>query len=106
MGLGIENPHQWDLGSFQIGYRADLWVSASDQHARPPICFISLEAQWKTFRRTVWTPVIGASVSLIAQKKLWDTGMLFVQVGGKSQGYVPGESLKSSMTLRVGITLW
>lgn len=105
MGLGIENPHQWDLGSFQIGYRADLWI-------QPTINMQDRQFALSQFKHTENLQAnsldsrFGASASLIVQKKLWDTGMLFLQVGGKSQGYVPGESLKPSMTLRVGITLW
>lgn len=105
LGLGIENPNQWQLGSFQIGYRVDLWQQpkidmndlrfALSEFASNP----GLHANTSASR-------LGASASLIVQKKLWDTGMLFVQCGGKTQGYVPGESLGSSLILRVGITLW
>lgn len=105
MGLGIENPHQWDLGSFQIGYRADLWVQPAINMQDRRFA-LSHFKHMENLQANRLDSRFGASVSLIAQKKLWDTGMLFVQVGGKSQGYVPGESLKSSMTLRVGITLW
>ncbi len=105
MGLGIENPHQWDLGSFQIGYRADIWHQPdidmlSDHYALSQFEHVrNLDANTLDSR-------FGASASLIAQKKLWDRGMLFVQCGAKSRGYLPGESLESSMIFRVGITLW
>jgi hypothetical protein len=105
MGLGIENPHQWDLGSFQIGYRADLWHQP-DIDMQDRRFALSHFEQMGNLNANTAESRFGASVSLIAQKKLWETGMLFVQCGGKTQGYVPGESLNSSLILRVGITLW
>ena len=105
MGCGIENPHQWDLGSFQIGYRADVWVQpAIDMnHGRYALSKFdhtnNLNANTRDSR-------FGASVSLIAERKLWETGALFLQLGGKSRGYLPGESLDPSMIVRAGITLW
>lgn len=105
MGLGVENPHQWDLGSFQIGYRADLWVQPAINMQDSQFALYHFKHKQHLQTNTLDSR-FGASVSLIAQKKLWDTGMLFLQVGGKSQGYLPGESLNSSLILRVGITLW
>jgi hypothetical protein len=105
MGLGIENPHQWDLGSFQIGYRADLWYQPAIDMQDSKFALSQFE-HTQNLQANTSNSRFGASISLIAQKKLWDTGMLFVQVGVKSPGYLPGESLKSSMILRVGLTLW
>ena len=105
LGLGVENPHQWQIGSLQLGYRVDLWQ-------QPKIDMLDLRFAMSEFLTHPGlhanTPKsrFGASASLIAQKKLWKTGMLFVQCGGKTKGYVPGESLDSSLILRVGITLW
>jgi hypothetical protein len=104
MGCGIENPHQWDLGSFQIGYRADLWVQpAIDMDQKR---FTLAEFKDHTLNANTSASRFGASVSLIAERKLWKTGSLFLQVGGKSRGYLPGESLDPSLIVRAGITLW
>jgi hypothetical protein len=105
MGLGIENPHQWDLGSFQLGYRADLWYQP-DINMQDRQFALSHFKHTQNLHANTSDSRFGASVSLIAQRKLWDRGMLFVQVGGKSRGYVPGESLNASAIVRVGITLW
>ncbi len=104
-GLGIENPHQWQLGSFQLGYRADLWLQPKIDMQDLRYAYSQLDKRENLHANTSDSR-FGVSISLIAQKKLWSDGMLFVQLGAKTPGYVPGEGLDSSLIFRVGITLW
>lgn len=105
MGLGIEDPYVWRFDTLSLGFRADVWL-------QPAVNFNSTRFSIEECAKPGWKPVriketrLGTSLSLICQKELWENGSIFLQVGGKSQGYVPGEELSSGMIFRVGITLW
>jgi hypothetical protein len=104
-GFGIENPNQWQMGSLQLGYRIDLWQQPRIDMQDLRFALSEFASHPHLYANTSESR-FGASASLIAQKNLWKEGMLFVQCGAKTKGYVPGESLDHSMIFRVGITLW
>lgn len=104
-GVGIEYPSAWRYNTLSLGFRMDGWMQPALNLGRrgPSVAqFASID----------WEPVqadasrFGIAASLICQKKLWDSGSIFLQAGGKSRGYVPGEALSSGLILRVGVTLW
>ncbi len=105
MGFGVEDPYVWKFDTWSLGFRADVWL-------QPAVSFNSTRYSATQFAQPSWKPVhikdsrLGTSLSLICQKELWENGSMFLQVGGKSQGYVPGEELSSGLIFRVGITLW
>lgn len=49
---------------------------------------------------------LGISCSIIAEREIWTTGAIFLQLGTKTKGFAPCEDLQSSPIFRVGITLW
>ena len=104
-GVGIESPSLWQLGSFPLGLRLDLWnqpkVDFSDDHYS-----LSALAKMKFQGVDIKNSRPGLSLSFITQKKLWKEGSLFLQLGGKTRGFVPGESLEPSLIVRCGLTLW
>ncbi len=105
MGLGIEYPSVWKFGTLSLGFRADAWL-------QPAANFNSSRYSIDEYISPSWAPIhidnsrVGTSISLICQKEAWENGSFFLQIGGKSQGYVPGEELNSGLIFRVGLTLW
>ncbi|HNA61576.1 MAG TPA: hypothetical protein PKW79_00665 [Rhabdochlamydiaceae bacterium] len=104
-GAGIQYPHLWDVASFSLGFRIDLWN-------QPDFSFTDPQLNWRAvtsrggFVATNENSRLGLSCSILAERKLWDSGAFFLQCGFKSEGFVPGEELGASPILRVGITLW
>ncbi len=104
-GLGVEYPYVWKFNSLSIGFRADAWL-------QPAVDFNSSRHSIQDLIKKDWTPLrlkgshVGTSLSLICQKEMWDNGAFFMQIGGKSQGYLAGEELSSGLILRIGLTLW
>lgn len=103
-GIGIEDPYLWQWKSMSFGFRSDVWLQPNIDFQDSRYYCDQSPSEWSP--RTFKQSRIGASLSLICQKEMWSNGAFFLQVGGKTQGYLPGEELASSMIFRVGLTLW
>jgi len=104
-GLGLEQPSLFTWKGCLIGYRFDAW-------RQPPILFDfkSLE----DFDESTNTDLpenlhkqrLGVAFSVVLEKEIKDSGFfLYIQPGFKTQGFLPGESLRAAPIIRAGFSL-
>ena len=98
-GAGVEYSELFKLNALTIGLCADAWL-------QPFVNFNSSKYSIYHLRQRDWEPLDlknydpGLALSVICRgDKNW-----FVQLGGKSSGYLPGELLSSAVILRLGAT--
>ncbi|HEY5236184.1 MAG TPA: hypothetical protein VIJ14_08405, partial [Rhabdochlamydiaceae bacterium] len=91
--------------SLPWGLRLDCWYQP--HHAYNDLHY-SLENLHKEKRFTTQphNPFFGLALTVIGHKKLWSRGAFYFQVGGKTVGYLEGETLQPSLIARIGFTLW
>lgn len=104
-GIGIECPQLIKVASWPIGFRLDLWHQPNIDYSNLSYAVAHL-ADGNKLNLDIRDSRMGVSASLIVQTKLFKHGALFVQLGAKTAGYVPGESLNASPIARLGITFW
>lgn len=113
-GLGIEYPKLWESKARSLGIRADVWLQPEidfkdQQYALQNVYLHYLQAKMlsnEVFNKTPSKMRMGASLSLIYQTKLWKESSLFIQIGGKSAGFLPGEELNPAVISRIGVKVW
>ena len=104
-GVGIEYPDLWKIHSWSFGVRSDVWL-------QPNVDFGDSQYNSQQLLDNEWRSIklkgsrLGSSCSVICQKEVWENGAFFMQLGGKTKGYLPGENLDGGMIFRVGLTLW
>lgn len=103
--MGIECPHLWDVASIALGFRVDTWHQPKID-ARDPRFSVNNVVLNQGVTPFIKGSELGIFCSVIAEKKIWTTGAIFLQLGAKTKGFVVGEDLPSSPIFRVGITLW
>lgn len=85
-GMGIEADSLWKWNHAEYGVRGDVWVQPVWQHT---------QNAWR----------LGASGSLIGVQPVTEQGSLYLQVGMKSAGYVPGEMLQAGWMGKAGLSI-
>jgi hypothetical protein len=104
-GIGMEHAYLWNTDSYSAGIRLDVWVQPYTDFDNPRYSLAALAIN-HGLPSVPNDPTLGISGSFILRKKLWKTGGLYAELGGKTAGFVPGESLEASAIARLGITLW
>lgn len=102
MGLGTEIYNIVSLGEFSFGFKGDLWYqpSLSESTSLNKI----EEHENKLTNNDLQKTLFGAAFSLLSQYKLKKKNLqLYIELGGKSKGYLPGYDYKAFPTVRFGI---
>jgi hypothetical protein len=104
-GFGIEHGYLWTIDSMPWGFRLDFWRQPHTAFRNKKYSMENLEKEGH-FHTQPHDPHYGICLSLIGHKKLWSTGALYFQIGGKTVGYLPGEPLQPAVIARIGLTIW
>lgn len=101
-GVGFEHPYLWTIDDTPWGLRLDAWLQPNvpykANHSNNLEWFETYHPQAKYKSR------LGIACSLIGHKKLSDKYAIFFQLGGKTTGYLPGETLTPSVIARLGLS--
>jgi hypothetical protein len=114
-GVGVENPRVFNWKTASLGFRADLWrqpsvifqqgaLSAKQIDALPSDTPVSQIPQ--LYPTSLLTKrFIGGALSIIGTYGLvkWPA-RLYLELGYKSDGYLPGEALRASPIVRGGLS--
>jgi len=103
-GVGAENDAIWRCEGGTLGLRCDIWRQPHAAYNDDRFSMENLE-EAKRFSHTPHDPIWGISASVIGTKKIWSRGSVFLQLGGKTKGYLPGESLQGSLIARIGFSI-
>lgn len=105
LGFGVEHAYLWNLESLPWGLRLDCWIQP--HHAYNNLHY-SLENLHKErhFTTQPHNPFFGLALTVIGHKKLWSHSAFYFQIGGKTVGYLEGETLQPSLIARIGFTFW
>ena len=76
-GAGFEQNSLWKWNSMMVGLRCDVWAQ----------------------------PNFGGALSASATADMFERGAFYIQLGGKSEGYMVGESLSAGPIARLGLSL-
>lgn len=108
-GLGIECPFLFTWQGLKIGGRLDGW-------REPKVLFKAGALQaWQIedadtipplySSKTLHKKLVGLALSLIAEKQIKKSNSYFyIQPGFKTKGFLPGEALRASPILRLGLS--
>ncbi len=102
-GSGIEFPKLIQTKNASYGFRVDFWK-------QPKIIFgpgkyLDDDHISFGFSKSAYRKRYGAAISLMMDQALYQNVLYFTaQVGWKSQGYLPGESLDNSPIARIGLS--
>lgn len=106
-GVGVEHPSfLWKSGTTTIGLRVDGWYQPHTAFQDRRFSYQEYNQKWRAgeaLPEVPYDPKAGASASLILRTQ-FSPGFLFCQIGGKSKGFVAGESLDAALTARGGIS--
>lgn len=105
LGFGVEHAYLWNLESLPWGLRLDCWYQphTAFRDLRFSIQKLHQEGHFKTQPHN---PRLGLALTVIGHKKLWSNGALYFQIGGKTIGFLEGQTLQPSLIARVGLTFW
>lgn len=100
-GFGIEHAYLWTVDDTPWGFRADIWL-------QPDVPYkASSSNNLVTFEpRAHYKSRLGASLTFIGHKKISNASALFFQIGGKTTGFLPGETLTPSVIIRLGFSFF
>jgi len=104
-GLGYEQQEVYRWQCLTFGGRIDLW---GQPKAVSPFGFVQNEdnARMGINNQFTYSYLLGAAVSVIAKQELIGSPLaLYEQIGYKTKGFLPGESLDNSLILRLGFTV-
>ena len=94
-GFGVEDQVVFQREKYSLGFRLDLWLQPRLTIHRIPV----EKFQSGDYSAIPFQPYrFGGALSLIATYK-----MAFAQLGYKSKGFLPGESLEHCPIIRVGV---
>lgn len=105
LGLGVEHTYLWNRKTYSAGIRMDTWLQPYTDFNNPCYSYATWDANFK-LPSVPDHHQLGISGSFILRKKMWKQAGLYVEVGGKTAGFVQGESLQASAIARVGLTFW
>ena len=105
IGFGIEHAYIWNLECLPWGLRLDCWYQPHTAFRNLNYSVEKLNKQGH-FTHQPHNPTPGISLTAIGHKKLWSNGALFFQIGGKTIGFLEGETLQPSLIARIGLTIW
>ncbi len=102
-GLGLEYPNLFTYNLYKIGFRCDFY-------RQPKIYFkegffIHENIQVGYSEKDLKKMIFGVCSSLILDKKFSkkSKGSLYIEGGYKTNGFVPGQSLRNSLIFRLGL---
>ncbi len=109
-GIGLEHPSLlWHDEKTAVGVRFDGWYQPHTAFKDKKYSYKSLREKWElqeAFPSSPYDPKVGVAASIMLRRQFSSSGSLFLQVGGKTKGFLPGESLDAAVTVRGGITIW
>ncbi len=104
-GFGVEHAYLWNLESLPWGLRLDCWYQP--HHAFRDLHYSLKKLHTKGhFTSQPHNRFLGLALTVIGHKKLWSHGAVYFQIGGKTIGYLEGETLQPSLIARIGFTFW
>ncbi len=102
-GLGIEHAYIGSVDGVPWGFRADVWYQPNvpyKAHASTNLLTFDYAKQQHYKNR------FGGAISLLGHIKISNGSALFLQLGGKTTGFLPGETLTPSVILRLGFSFF
>ena len=109
-GIGLEHPSLlWHSEETTVGIRVDGWYQPHTAFNDKEYSYKNLREKWErqeALPPSPYDPKLGLAASIMLRKQFGSSGSLFLQVGGKTKGFLPGESLEAAATIRGGITIW
>lgn len=105
-GFGIEHAYLWTIDSTPWGLRLDFWRQPHAAFRNTHYALVDVFENDQQFTSQPHNPHFGIALSVIGHKKLWSSGSLFFQIGGKTIGFLPGEPLQPAVIARIGLTIW
>ncbi len=105
LGFGIEHAYLWNLECLPWGLRLDCWYQPHHAYNDTHYSLEKLHEE-RHFKTQPHKPFFGLALTVIGHKKLFSHGALYFQIGGKTFGYLEGETLQPSLIARVGFTFW
>ena len=99
-GFGVEHAYLWTINTTNWGIRLDSWKQPHTAFSNTKYALAN-----ETFHppsNSRW----GVALSVMGHIQLWERGSLYLQLGGKTVGYLPGEPVQPTVIARVGFTLW
>lgn len=100
-GMGIEAPGLFTFASTQWGLRCDLWRQPRIDYSDPAYLLFS----YLPGEQMITGNQLGMGISLIAERAISASKNMFLQWGGKTNGFLPGEGLDGGWVFRFGISL-
>lgn len=109
-GIGFYVPRMWELGKWLIGFRFDAWRQPKLLLESGNIPFLDIDFQEKPSKQDPIYPYSEQHDMRVG----WGGSMIFgyqsrsgfeLELGYKSQGFLPGYSLRASPTVRLFYTL-
>ncbi len=99
-GLGAEMPNIWTLDQLQIGGRFDLYHQPNIPFKKG---YIPVEDEYIPYNqnRDLW----GCLFTVMANYSSKDHVSAYGEIGYKTRGYIPGESLQNQIIIRTGLGL-
>ncbi len=102
-GLGIEHAYLWTIGGAPWGFRADAWL-------QPDVPYKASASNnlitFDTTHQKHYKSRFGGALSLIGRIKITQDSAIFFQIGGKTNGFLPGETLTPSLIARIGFSFF
>jgi hypothetical protein len=101
-GFGIEHGYLWMVDNTPWGFRADVWYQPDVPYkANSSNNLTAAIVEQKHYKSR-----LGCSLTLIGHIKISNASALFFQIGGKTTGFLPGETLTPSIIIRLGFSFF
>ncbi len=103
MGAGVEFYKAITVEKLSLGFKGDVWFQPS-LSGSAPIIEVD-EAKEKPTSNDLQKKLVGIALSAIGQYEIGHKGLnVFLELGGKSKGYLPGYDYAAFPTIRAGLT--
>ena len=103
-GAGLEWPRVFGKNGFDIGLRLDAYWQPKMLFKSSPYLDEDEDVYYGYSKKDLSKHIPGLLCALIIEKKWGNLPALYVQAGWKSNGFIPGESLKKAPILKLGFS--
>ncbi len=105
LGTGIQYPNLFTWRFFKVGFRLDLWKQ-TDVHSSQSFVESYMNVKLNKPLDQVYFNQWGFALSALLEQQIPNSPVsLFGQIGGKTHGFLPGESYLGGAILRFGLSL-
>lgn len=102
-GFGIEHAYLWTVGDTPWGFRLDAWLQPDVPYkANSSNNLNTFDYQHQAHYKNRF----GLALSVIGHIKMTKASSIFFQAGGKTTGFLPGETLCPSAIIRLGFSFF